>query len=140
MPTRGLNFDILPTCDSYRYYAVTHLSLSCYSNTKYVKNKSPNRSKHSHSNLEHEEHTQKSENLQEVEPKHISSNWLGFSLLFFFFLVCPRERHIALRASASGNFNSTLFYHSKKLLYHYNIPFYNTSTSQTFISLFYSLK
>ena len=45
-----------------------------------------------------------------------------------------------LRALASGNFNSTLFYHSKKLLYHYTIPFYNTSTSQTFISLFYSLK
>ena len=99
MPTYDLNFDILPTCDSYRYYAVTHLSLSRYSNTKYVKNKSSNRSKYSHSNLEHEEreeHNQKSENLQEVEPKHISSNWLGFSLLFFFFLVCPRERHIAL--------------------------------------------
>ena len=45
-----------------------------------------------------------------------------------------------LRALASGNFNSTLFYHSKKLLYHYTIPFYNTFTSQTFISLFYSLK
>ena len=47
---------------------------------------------------------------------------------------------IRLRALASGNFNSILFYHSKKLLYHYNIPFYNTSTSQTFISLFYTLK
>ena len=45
-----------------------------------------------------------------------------------------------VRALASGNLNSTLFYHSKMLLYHYNISFYNTSTSQTFISLFYSLK
>ena len=64
MPTRGLNFDTLATCDSHRYYAVTHLSLSHYFNTEYVKNKNPNRSKHSHSNLEHkehEEHTQKSE-------------------------------------------------------------------------------
>ena len=74
MPTRGLNFDILATCDSHRYYAVTHLSLSHYFNTEYVKNKNPNRWKHSHSNLEHEEHTQKSEKLYEVDPKHLSSN------------------------------------------------------------------
>ena len=77
MPTRGLNFDTLPICDSYCYYVITHLSLSRYSDTKYVKNKSSNKSKHSHSNLKHEQHeerTQKSENLQEVEPKHISNN------------------------------------------------------------------
>ena len=30
-------------------------------------------------------------------------------------------------ASASQNFNSILFYHLKKLLYHYTIQFYNTS-------------
>ena len=30
-----------------------------------------------------------------------------------------------VRASTSHNFNSTLFYHSKKSLYHYIIPFYN---------------
>ena len=58
------------TYDSHRYCAVTHLSLNRYSNTEYVKNKNPNRSKYSHSNLEHEEHTQKSEKLQEVEPKN----------------------------------------------------------------------
>ena len=39
----------LSTCDSYHYCAVTHLSFRRYSNTEYVKNKSPNRSKHSHS-------------------------------------------------------------------------------------------
>ena len=73
MPTRCLNFDTLPTYDSHCYCVVTHLSLSYYSNTEYVKNKSPKRSKHSHSNLEHEEHeehTQTSEKLQEVEPKN----------------------------------------------------------------------
>ena len=70
MPTRGLNFDTLPTCDSHRYYTITHLSLSHYSNTKYVKNKNPNRSKHSHSNLEHEEHTQKSKEHEEHAQKH----------------------------------------------------------------------
>ena len=73
MPTRGFNFDTLPTCDSHRYCAITYLSFSRYSNTEYVKNKTPNGSKHSHSNLEHEEHekhTQKSEKLQEVEPKN----------------------------------------------------------------------
>ena len=59
--TRGLNFDTLPICDCHHYCAVTHLFLSRYFNTEYVKNKSPNKSKHSHSNLEHEEHTQKSE-------------------------------------------------------------------------------
>ena len=89
MPTRDLNFDTLSTYDSHRYSAVTHLSLSRYSNTEYVKNKNSNRSKHSHSNLEHvsqkkkkknleheghEEHIQKSEKLQKVEPKHISNN------------------------------------------------------------------
>ena len=70
MPTRGFNFDTLPTCDSHRYYAVTHLSTFRYSNTENVINKTPNGSKHSHSNLEHEEHTQKFEKLQEVEPKN----------------------------------------------------------------------
>ena len=70
MCTRGLNFDTLPTWDSHRYCAVTHLFLSRYSNTEYIKNKSPKKSKHTHSNLEHEEHTQKSEKLQEVEPKN----------------------------------------------------------------------
>ena len=67
MPTRGFNFDTLPTCDSYRYYAVTHLSPFRYSNTENVKSKTPNGSKHSQSNLEHgehEEHIQKSEKLQ----------------------------------------------------------------------------
>ena len=73
MLTRGLNFDTLPTCDSHRYYAVIYLSTFRYSNTENVKNKTPNGLKHSHSNLEHEEqeeHTQKSEKLQEVEPKN----------------------------------------------------------------------
>ena len=37
-----------------------------------------------------------------------------------------------LRASASRNFNSTLFYHSKKSLYHYTIPFYNISSIPNF--------
>ena len=32
-----------------------------------------------------------------------------------------------IRALALEISNSTLFYHSKKLLYHYTIPFYNTS-------------
>ena len=44
------------------------------------------------------------------------------------------------RVLALENSNATLFYNSKKLLYHYTIPFYNTSTSQTSTSLFYSLK
>ena len=37
-----------------------------------------------------------------------------------------------VRASTSHNFNSTLFYHSKKSLYHYTIPFYNTSSIPNF--------
>ena len=100
MLTRGLNFDTLPTCDSYRYCAVTHLSLSRYSNTEYVKNKSPNRSKHSHSNLEleeHEEHTQKSEEHNMTCTLSFSiclSSWLtraspgvcSFFFLFSFFV------------------------------------------------------
>ena len=45
-----------------------------------------------------------------------------------------------IRALALENSNTTLFYNSKKPLYHYTIPFYNTSTSQTSIFLFYSLK
>ena len=45
MPTRGLNFDTLPTCDYHRYPAVTHLSNFRYSNTKKVKNRTPNGSK-----------------------------------------------------------------------------------------------
>ena len=45
-----------------------------------------------------------------------------------------------LRALALENSNATLFYNSKKPFYHYTIPFYNTSTSQTSTSLFYSLK
>ena len=36
------------------------------------------------------------------------------------------------RASASRNYNSTLFYHPKKLLYHYIIPFYNTTNIPKF--------
>ena len=39
MPTRGLNFDTLPTCDSHRYCVVTHLSTFRYSNTENVKTK-----------------------------------------------------------------------------------------------------
>ena len=67
MSTCGFNFDTLPTCDSHRYCAVTHLSTFRYSNTENVKNKIPNGLKHSQSNLEHEEHEehiQKSEKLQ----------------------------------------------------------------------------
>ena len=45
-----------------------------------------------------------------------------------------------LLALALENYNATLFYNSKKLLYHYTIPFYNISTSQISTSLFYSLK
>ena len=37
-----------------------------------------------------------------------------------------------LRASTSRNYNSTIFYHLKKLLYHYTIPFYNTSSISKF--------
>ena len=37
-----------------------------------------------------------------------------------------------LRASTSRNYNSTVFYHLKKLLYHYTIPFYNTSSISKF--------
>ena len=37
-----------------------------------------------------------------------------------------------VRASASRNFNFTLFYHLKKPLYHYTIPFYNTSSIPNF--------
>ena len=70
MSTRCFNFDTLPTCDSHRYYVITHLSTFRYSNIENVINKIPNRSKHSHSKLEHEEHTQKFEKLQEVEPKN----------------------------------------------------------------------
>ena len=36
------------------------------------------------------------------------------------------------RASTSRNYNSTIFYHLKKLLYHYTIPFYNTSSISKF--------
>ena len=32
-----------------------------------------------------------------------------------------------IRALVLENFNSTLFYYFKKSLYHYTIPFYNTS-------------
>ena len=67
MPTRDFNFDTLPTCDSHYYCVVTHLSTFRYSNTENVKNKTLNGSKHSQSNLEHEEyeeHIQKSEKLQ----------------------------------------------------------------------------
>ena len=68
MPTRGFNFDTLPTCDSHRYCAVTQLSSFCYSNTENVKNKTPNGSKHSHSNLEHEEHVEHTQNSK-TKPK-----------------------------------------------------------------------
>ena len=37
-----------------------------------------------------------------------------------------------VRALALENSNSTLFYHSKKSLYHYTIPFYNTSSIPNF--------
>ena len=37
------------------------------------------------------------------------------------------SKSLVLRASALENSNATLFYHSKKSLYHYIIPFYNTS-------------
>ena len=47
---------------------------------------------------------------------------------------------LGLQALALENSNAILFYNSKKPLYHYTIPFYNISTSQTFASLFYSLK
>ena len=50
------------------------------------------------------------------------------------------KQHEALRALALENANAILFYNSKNLLYHYNIQFYNTSTPQTSIFLFYSLK
>ena len=45
MPTRGLNFDTLLTCDSDRECSVTHLNVFRYSNTKLVKNTSQNGSK-----------------------------------------------------------------------------------------------
>ena len=45
MPTHGLNFDTLPTCDSHRYPAVTHLSNFRYSNTEKIKNRTPHGSK-----------------------------------------------------------------------------------------------
>ena len=44
------------------------------------------------------------------------------------------------RALTLGNANAILFYNSKNSLYHYIILFYNTSTSQTSIFLFHSLK
>ena len=34
VPTRSLNFDTLPTCDSNRECSVTHLNVFRYSNTK----------------------------------------------------------------------------------------------------------
>ena len=37
-----------------------------------------------------------------------------------------------LRASTSRNYNSTIFYHLKKLLYHYTISFYNASSISKF--------
>ena len=45
MPTHGLNFDTLLTCDSDYKRSVTHLNISRYSNTKSVKNTSQNGSK-----------------------------------------------------------------------------------------------
>ena len=45
MPTRSLNFDTLPTCDSHRYPVEIHLSNFCYFNTKKVKNRTPHESK-----------------------------------------------------------------------------------------------
>ena len=53
--------------------------------------------------------------------------------------TCSGKKKI-LRALALENANAILFYHSKNSLYHYNILFYNTSTSQISIFLFYSLK
>ena len=44
------------------------------------------------------------------------------------------------RVLALENSNATLFYTSKKPLYHYTILFYDTFTFQTSTSLFYSLK
>ena len=40
--------------------------------------------------------------------------------------------HATLRASASRNSNSILFYHSKEPLYHYTILFYNISSIPNF--------
>ena len=56
----------------------------------------------------------------------------------FIYVNFKNKKHI--RALALKNFNATLFYSSKKPLYHYTIPFYNIFTSQTSTSLFYSLK
>ena len=47
MSIRGFNFDTLFIYDFHHYYTVTHLSLDRYSNIEYVKNKTPNGSKHS---------------------------------------------------------------------------------------------
>ena len=46
---------------------------------------------------------------------HVRLGWLRGTI---FLKVC--------KALALGSSNSTLFYHSKKPLYHYTIPFYNT--------------
>ena len=51
-----------------------------------------------------------------------------------------KGERVSLRALALENFNTTLFYNSKKSLYHHTIPFYNISTFQTSTSSFYSLK
>ena len=56
---------------------------------------------------------------------------------FFYFFKQPGETVLfhLVRALALGNANATLFYHSKNLLYHYTILFYNTSTFQNSISI-----
>ena len=59
---------------------------------------------------------------------------------FFFFFSKFWTVITVLRALALENSNAILFYNSKKTLYHYTVPFYNTSASQTSTSLFYLLK
>ena len=72
MPTRGFNFDTLPTCDSHRYCAVTHLSTFRYSNKENVKSKTPNGSKHSQI-LNMKNIPKNLKNYRKLNPKTISN-------------------------------------------------------------------
>ena len=63
-----------------------------------------------------------------------------FCLAYFHHVFDYGKNPLHIRALALKNFNAILFYNSKKLFYHYTIPFYNIFTSQTSTSLFYSLK
>ena len=61
---------------------------------------------------------------------HLLDRFISFNINYAF--KTNPTYWIFVRALALKNSNSTLFYHSKKPLYHYTIPFYNTSSIPNF--------